>query len=89
MSQAFSSATGAAAKAPLLLLLCNVPLFILDHVHFQYNSVVLSLLVLTAAFAETRQYLKTAVAYSLLISMKVSERRARYSPEARASTGHP
>jgi alpha-1,3-glucosyltransferase len=53
-----------------LVIAFNSALLLVDHVHFQYNGMLLGLLILCFYFASTRQYLSLAVAFSSLVLMK-------------------
>ena len=53
-----------------LLLLTNPGLIMLDHIHFQYNGMMLGILILSIGFMVNRNYLLGAVTYAMLISMK-------------------
>lgn len=48
----------------------NAGLLLVDHIHFQYNGVLMGLLVLCLYFAQSEHYLLLAAAYSTLVLMK-------------------
>lgn len=53
-----------------ILVFLNAGLLIVDHIHFQYNGVLLGLLILCLDFAQREQYIATAVTFSILVLMK-------------------
>ena len=54
----------------LLLLVTNAGLIILDHIHFQYNGMMLGLLLASIGFMIEGKVIPSALFYCLLISMK-------------------
>ena len=52
------------------LIAFNAGLLLVDHIHFQYNGVLLGILVLTIFFCSVERYLLAAVAFSVLVLMK-------------------
>ena len=52
------------------LVALNAGLLLVDHIHFQYNGLLLGLLVLCLDFAQRKQYLCTAAAFSVLVLTK-------------------
>jgi len=52
------------------LVALNAGLLLVDHIHFQYNGALLGLLVLCLDFAQRKQYLCTAAAFSTLVLTK-------------------
>lgn len=59
-----------AAAIVAALVLLSAPLLLVDHVHFQYNGVLLGLLLIACALAVQRRFLAAAAAFSALINAK-------------------
>lgn len=53
-----------------ILVLCNIGLFFVDHIHFQYNGILLGLLLLCLDSARRGYYHLVAVYFSILVLMK-------------------
>ena len=53
-----------------LLLICNPGIILLDHVHFQYNGMLIGILLLSIGCILEEYYILGAVFYSLLLTMK-------------------
>lgn len=60
----------AAAAAVAGIVLLSAPLLLVDHVHFQYNGVLLALLLYACALVLRRRFLPAAVAFSALVNAK-------------------
>ena len=62
----------AADPAPVIvvLLALNAGIFITDHVHFQYNGLLLGILLLSAAMVNSGQHLCAAVLFAALLNLK-------------------
>ncbi|CAE8615926.1 unnamed protein product [Polarella glacialis] len=55
---------------PVAVLLCNSGLLIVDHIHFQYNGMMLGLLLLSVADIERGRTYRGAFLFCVLLSMK-------------------
>lgn len=53
-----------------VLMTINAGLLIIDHIHFQYNGMLIGILLLTIDFCFRRQYLLAAATFSCLVCMK-------------------
>lgn len=53
-----------------LLLLLNNGLLFIDHIHFQYNGILMGLLIYCCSFVYTRQYVALTVTFSILVLSK-------------------
>lgn len=60
--------TGKAYHAALLL--CNVGLILVDHIHFQYNGILFGVLLLSCGKMFQRKYIQSAVYFAVLLNMK-------------------
>jgi alpha-1,3-glucosyltransferase len=60
------------AAAPVLgaLVLLSAPLLLVDHVHFQYNGMLLGVLLLAVALALRRRFVLAAALFAALVSFK-------------------
>eukprot|EP00928_Gymnodinium_smaydae_P036618 TRINITY_DN25566_c0_g1_i2.p1 TRINITY_DN25566_c0_g1~~TRINITY_DN25566_c0_g1_i2.p1 ORF type:complete len:979 (-),score=229.73 TRINITY_DN25566_c0_g1_i2:156-3092(-) len=65
-----SGAVGPATQASVALALLNPALLLVDHVHFQYNGMLLGLLLLSAAEIEDGNVCRGAALFCLLLNMK-------------------
>ncbi len=52
------------------LVVLNAGLLLVDHIHFQYNGLLLGILILCLSFAQRCQYPATAITFSILVLMK-------------------
>ena len=59
-----------ARKVVLLLTLTNAGLLLVDHVHFQYNGVMLGLLVYSLALVQQGRFVFGGMVYAALLNMK-------------------
>jgi alpha-1,3-glucosyltransferase len=50
--------------------ICNVGLLLVDHIHFQYNGILLGLLLLSIYFCNTKSTVGITAVFSLLVLMK-------------------
>ena len=57
-------------QAGLVLALFSSALFMVDHIHFQYNGMLLGLLLLSVAFANDQKFYWSATAYMILVYFK-------------------
>ena len=60
-------------KLPLKLFLalyCNIGLILLDNMHFQYNSMMYGIMLLSIHYILVGKYLKSALLYAILINFK-------------------
>lgn len=67
------SSPGSAAVSvllPMAIVLFNPALLIVDHIHFQYNGMLLGLLLLSAADLEDGKIYRGAILFSALLNMK-------------------
>lgn len=55
---------------PFALVFCDVGLLLVDHVHFQYNGLLLGVLLLACAAAEHSQHALAALWFALLLQLK-------------------
>lgn len=58
------------ASVPAMLLLLNPALMMIDHIHFQYNGMMLGLLLLSAAEIELGNVYRGAFLFCILVNMK-------------------
>lgn len=58
------------AVSHLCLVVFNVGLMLVDHIHFQYNGVLMGLLVATIYFAQQKNYFAVAWTFGVLVLMK-------------------
>ncbi|KAK6733080.1 hypothetical protein RB195_017068 [Necator americanus] len=56
--------------ATFVILSCNAGLLMIDNIHFQYNSMLTALLILSIHFADTKNYLLSALFYCTLLNFK-------------------
>jgi alpha-1,3-glucosyltransferase len=49
---------------------CSVALLLLDGIHFQYNSMMYGLMILSIAFIKEKSYFKSALVYAILLNFK-------------------
>ncbi|CAK0825594.1 unnamed protein product, partial [Prorocentrum cordatum] len=63
-------AAGGGAAAPVALVLLNPALLLVDHIHFQYNGMLLGLLLLSAADLDGGRTYRGAFLFCLLLSFK-------------------
>lgn len=54
----------------LILTLFSSSIFIVDHIHFQYNGMLIGLLLISKAFAQKNRWYWSALAFSVLICFK-------------------
>jgi alpha-1,3-glucosyltransferase len=54
----------------LVLTLFSSSLFVVDHIHFQYNGMLLGLLLLAISFANSRRFYFSAAAFMILVCFK-------------------
>lgn len=52
------------------LLLCNVGLIFVDHIHFQYNGILFGILLLSCGKMFQRKYIQSAFYFAVLLNMK-------------------
>lgn len=57
-------------SALALVMLCNVGLFFVDHIHFQYNGIMFGILLLSISKICKEKYLQSALLFSILLHMK-------------------
>jgi alpha-1,3-glucosyltransferase len=65
-----SCASCEAAMVLFTLSICNAGLLLVDHIHFQYNGMLLGLLVFCFDLANRKQHLQLAFVFSVLVLMK-------------------
>lgn len=53
-----------------LLLLCNVGLIFVDHIHFQYNGILFGILLISCGKMFERKYVQSALYFAVLLYMK-------------------
>uniref|UniRef100_A0A158P7R4 Alpha-1,3-glucosyltransferase n=1 Tax=Angiostrongylus cantonensis TaxID=6313 RepID=A0A158P7R4_ANGCA len=56
--------------ATFIVLSCNVGLILVDNIHFQYNSMLTALLILSIYSADRKKYLMSALIYCVLLNFK-------------------
>ncbi|KAK6043379.1 deoxyribonuclease V [Cooperia oncophora] len=56
--------------ATLVVLSCHSGLLLIDNIHFQYNSMLTGLLILSVYFADCEKYLLSALFYCILLNFK-------------------
>ena len=52
------------------LIAFNSGLLLVDHIHFQYNGLLLGILILCLNFAQSQKYVASAITFSILVLMK-------------------
>lgn len=62
--------TSAAPLGRFFLVVFNVGLLLVDHIHFQYNGVLVGLLIATIYFAQQKKYWALTFTFSVLVLMK-------------------
>ncbi|VDD90662.1 unnamed protein product [Enterobius vermicularis] len=58
------------AEALGITLVANIPLILVDNIHFQYNSFLTSFLLFSIGFASKKNYLLAALFFSILLNFK-------------------
>lgn len=52
------------------VLYCNIGLILLDNIHFQYNSMMYGIMILSINYIREEKYIKSALFYAILINFK-------------------
>lgn len=62
--------SAAVTPATLTLVACNVGLLMVDHIHFQYNGVLLGVLIASLAALRNGHVLAAGILFTVLLNMK-------------------